>query len=324
MILSGIIEVVLNAIATGLEKATDGKKLDLEKELIEFVDLHDSLDKDTGFSRQSTVIRRGNPRTSAHDVPNNMESGHSKVTQGRISFFATSSIYQILQTVLKLLNTDNPNHVAASQNNSQLTCKTSKCCSKMICFVLNVSLSHIKSSSVLQNDDPLRALIYGEIKVLGPPLLKLIFLLTSRPRMVSNQNKTEAKGKKDVQEQKEHLHLALICLKELIMICSRTTHLTGLLEDMVSISTLQHAGLDNESETISIIEDQHTRSKELFIVKTLKPLFSELLALSFFSEVEVTSIYDLADLYLSFLIFLLKDIYRFLKRTIFSFRLFVT
>ncbi|BBG93163.1 hypothetical protein Prudu_001092, partial [Prunus dulcis] len=282
-----LLKVVLNAVATELEKATDRKKLDLEKELVEFVDLHDSLDKDTGFSRHSTVIRRGNPRTSAHDVPNNMESGHSKVTQGRISFFATSSIYQILQTVLKLLNTDNPNHVAASQNNSQLTCKTSKCCSKMICFVLNASLSHIKSSSVLQNDDPLRTLIYGEIKVLGPPLLKLIFLLTSRPKMVSNQNKTEAKGKKDVQEQKEHLHLALICLKELIMICSRTSHLTGLLEDMVSISTLQHAGLDNESETISIIEDQHTRSKELFIVKTLKPLFSELLALSFFSEVEI-------------------------------------
>ncbi|CAL8991407.1 unnamed protein product [Prunus brigantina] len=287
LVLSGIIEVVLNSIATELEKATDRKKLDLEKELIEFVDLHDSLDKDTGFSRQSTVIRRGNPRTSAHDVPNNMESGHSKVTQGRISFFATSSIYQILQTVLKLLNTDNPNHVAASQNHSQLTSKTSKCCSKMICFVLNASLSHIKSSSVLQNDDPLRTLIYGEIKVLGPPLLKLIFLLTSGPKMVSNQNKTEAKGKKDVQEQKEHLHLALICLKELIMICSWTSHLTGLLEDMVSISTFQHAGSDNESETISIIEDQHTRSKELFIVKTLKPLFSELRALSFFSEVEI-------------------------------------
>lgn len=281
----------MNAIATELEKATDRKKLDLEKELIEFVDLHDSLDKDAGISKQSTTIRRGNPRTTAHDMTNNMDSGQSKVTQGRVSFFATSSIYQILQTVLTLLNTDNSDNVATSQNHSQLTSKTTKCSAKMICFVLNASLSHIKSSSVLRNEDPLRTLIYGELKMLGPPLLKLIILLKSGPKM-SDQKKKEAKGKKDVHGQRDHLHLALICLKELIMICSSTSHLTGLLEDMVSISTLQHADSNNESETISIIDDQHLRSKELFIVKTLKPLFSELLALSFFSEVEVTGICD--------------------------------
>ncbi|KAM1742336.1 hypothetical protein ACFX12_012349 [Malus domestica] len=287
-VLSGIIEVVLNAIATELEKSTDRKKLDLEKELIEFVDLHDSLDKDAGISKQSTTIRRGNPRTTAHDMTNNTDSGQSKVTQGRVSFFATSSIYQILQTVLKLLNTDNSDNVATSQNHSQLTSKTTKCSAKMICFVLNASLNHIKSSSVLQNEDPLRTLIYGELKMLGPPLLKLIILLKSGPKM-SDQKKKEAKGKKDVHGQRDHLHLALICLKELIMICSSTSHLTGLLEDMVSISTLQHADSNNESETILIIDDQHLRSKELFIVKTLKPLFSELLALSFFSEVEIIS-----------------------------------
>ncbi|KAK9933815.1 hypothetical protein M0R45_020990 [Rubus argutus] len=56
---------------------------------------------------------------------------------------------------------------------------------------------------------------------------------------------------------------------------------------MVSISVLQDAGLENECEKASTVEDPHIRSKELFILKTLKPLFSELLALSFFGEVEI-------------------------------------
>jgi hypothetical protein len=44
-ILSGIIEVVLNTIGTELEKGTEIKKADLEKEIIELADLHDSLDR---------------------------------------------------------------------------------------------------------------------------------------------------------------------------------------------------------------------------------------------------------------------------------------
>ncbi|PRQ39249.1 putative fanconi anemia group I protein [Rosa chinensis] len=284
-VLSGIIEVLVNAIATELDKASDRTKLDLEKELIQFVELHHSLNKDTCFSSKSTAVRKGSTRTPAHDILNNTNSSHSKEMQGRISFFATSSIYQILQTLLRLLDTDYYNNVEASQMHSQSTSKTSKCSSEFISFVLNVSLSHIKSSLLLRNEDPLRTLIYGEIKILGSPLLKLFSLFKSGPKLVMDQKKKEAKGKKDV-GQREHLHLALICLKELIMICSNSD-LTGLLEDMVSISILQDADLETECERASRIEDPHIRSKELFILKTLKPLFSELLAVSLFGEVEI-------------------------------------
>jgi hypothetical protein len=47
---------------------------------------------------------------------------------------------------------------------------------------------------------------------------------------------------------------------------------------------------DDECEAAAGIDDQHIRSKELFITKTCKPLFSELLALSFFAEVEVNAL----------------------------------
>ncbi|KAL6193735.1 hypothetical protein ACLB2K_034819 [Fragaria x ananassa] len=283
-VLSGIIEVLVNAIATDLDKASDRKKLDLEKEIIQFVEIHHSLDKDTCFSSKSTAVRKGSTRTPAHDILNNINSS-PKEMQARVSFFTTSTIYQILQTLLRLLDTDSSHNVEASQLHSQSTSKTSKCSSEFISFVLNESLSHIKSSILLRNEDPLRTLIYGEIKMLGSPLLKLISLFKSGPKLVMDQKKKETKGKKDV-GRREYLHLALSCLKELIMICSNSD-LTGLLEDMVSISTLKDADLNIECERASRIEDPHIRSIELFILKTLKPLFSELLALSLFGEVEI-------------------------------------
>ncbi len=287
LILSGIIEVVLNAIATDLEKATDIKKVDLEKEITEFVDLHDSLDKDT---RQSNSSRRGNVRTATQDIPNGIDSGHIKLTQGRIPFLATSSIFQLLQTALKLYDTDCSNTIGASQNHSQSSMgNSSKCCSKIIAFVLNAFLRHLKSLSVTGNENPLKTLIYGNIKMLGPQLLKLIFLLKSVPKFATDQQKKEAKGKKDDEDRREHLHLALICLKELMMVSLRSSNLTGLLEDMVSVSPFECPGSDDDCEAATRIDDQQIRSKELFIRKTLIPLFSELLALSYFGEVEVNA-----------------------------------
>lgn len=290
-ILSGIIEVVLNTIGTELEKGTEIKKADLEKEIIELADLHDSLDKDTCISRQSTGVRRGNLRTTPHDTPNVMDSGHPKLTHGQIPYLASSSIYYLLQTTLKLCSTDCSKSVGASQNHSQSSLgNSSKYCPKVISLVLNACLRHLKSLPVMRKDDPLKTLIYGNIKMLGPQLLKLIFLLKSVPKFVTDQKKKEAKGKKDVEDRREHLHLALICLKELIVVSSWSANLTGLLEDMASVYTLECPVSDDECEAAARIDDQHIRSKELFITKTLKPLFSELLALSFFAEVEVTAL----------------------------------
>ena len=291
LILSGIIEVLLNAIATELEKATDIKKVDLEKEITEFVDLHDSLDKDTCTSRQNNGIRRGNLRTATQDIPNNIDSGHIKFTQGRIPFLATSSIYQLLQTALKLYNTDCSNTVGASQNRSQLSMgNSSKYCSKIISFALNAFLRLLKSLSVTGTENSLKTLIYGDIKMLGPQLLKLIFLLKSVPKFATDQKKKEAKGEKNDEDRRENLHLALICIKELIMVSLWSSNLTGLLEEMVSVSPLECPGSDDDCEAATRIDDQQIRSKELFIRKILMPLFSECLALSYFGEVEVNAL----------------------------------
>lgn len=286
-----MIEVTLNAIADELERATDISKLELEKEIFEFVDLHDSIEKDACLSQQSAAIRKGNLRSGANES-HKTDPGHSKVTHRQIPFLATSSLHQILQMTLKLYSMGGCNTNAASQNHSQLTSsKTSKCCSKLISFVLNASLRHLTLYAVTGKENPLKTFIYGEIKMLGLPLLRLICLLKSGLRSMIYQSKKETKGKKDVEEQRELLYLALLCMKELIMIHLQSSELTVFLEDMVSDVTLENAAFDNEGQTASRIDDQPTRSKELFIVKTLKPLFFELLELSFSGEVEVDNLF---------------------------------
>lgn len=293
LVLSGIIEVVLNGIANELEKATDANKLDLEKELVEFVELHKSLEKDVIMSRQSTGTRRGNKRPAAHDTHDNSELGNSKVTQGRISFLATTSIYQIMQMIPKLYDPESSSKIVTSQNHDQASLsKKSKGCSMIISFILTACFRHIKSFSVFRKDDPLRTLVYGDIRTLGPPLLRLIFLLTSVGKSEASQKKKEVKGRKDVEEERECFHLALVCLKELITVSLSSPDLTVMLEDLLSFSTLEDAGLDGACQTASMIDDQPTRNRELFIVKTLKPLFFKLLERSFSAEVEVNSFYS--------------------------------
>lgn len=277
--------MLLNTIANELEKASDAEKLELEKEFIGFVDLHDSLEKDS-CTRHGSGTRRVNVRATAPDTPNIPDSGNN-LTQERISFLATSSIFQLLEIVVKLYNIECSNGVTASQKHSQSSLsKTTKCCYKMISFVLDATLRQIKSYPIVGKEDPLKTLIYADINILGGPLLKLIFLLKSGPKSMTDQKKKETKGRKSVEERKEHLHLAFVCFKELITISLRSSRLTELLEDLLSVATVGH-GLDNESEESSKIDDQHIRSKELFIEKLLKPLILELLGLSYLREVEV-------------------------------------
>ncbi|KAF2289157.1 hypothetical protein GH714_029162 [Hevea brasiliensis] len=279
--LEGTIEVVLNTIAIELEKATDLKRVDLEKEILEFVNFHESLEK-YSCVKQSSVVKSQNVRANALDMPSFIKDG---LTEEQIPFLATSSLCQLMKTALSLYNSECSRSSAASQNHSQLPSRDTLKCFKIIHFVLNSSLLHIRSYPTGRKEEPLKTLIYGEIKLMGPPLLKLICLLNSGLNFATDQKK-EMKGKKAVEDRKEHLHLALLCLKELVTISLKNSCSTGLLEDLLSASTLKY-DLDEEYEEMSRIGDQQIRIKVIFIVKILRPLFAELLAQSSFHEIEI-------------------------------------
>ncbi|MBA0615092.1 hypothetical protein Godav_015277, partial [Gossypium davidsonii] len=287
LILSGVIEVVLNTVAMDLEKAAD-QKVELEKEIMQFVDRHDSLAKEASTSRQSNAGKRPNLQATAKDATDDIDSGNPKLIQEHTFFLATSSIHQLLLMALKLYSSESSDIEATSQNHSQSSSsKTSKSCFKIISFALNASLHHVKSSAAVGNEGPMKKLIYGEINMLGPPLLRLTLLLKPGSNVATSQRKKESKAKKDAEERKEHLLLALFCLKEMITVSLCGSCLTHLLENLLSVSELEHADLHDECDQASEINDQDIKNKELFIQKYLKPLLTDLMKLSAFRTVEI-------------------------------------
>ncbi|XP_012484535.1 uncharacterized protein LOC105798861 [Gossypium raimondii] len=287
LILSGVIEVVLNTVAMDLEKAAD-QKVELEKEIMQFVDRHDSLAKEASTSRQSNAGKRPNLRATAKDATDDIDSGNPKLIQEHTFFLATSSIHQLLLMALKLYSSESSDIKATSQNHSQSSSsKTSKSCFKIISFALNASLHHVKSSAAVGNEGPMKKLIYGEINMLGPPLLRLTLLLKPGSNVATSHRKKESKAKKDAEERKEHLLLALFCLKEMITVSLCGSCLTHLLENLLSVPELENADLHDECDQASEIDDQDIKNKELFIQKYLKPLLTDLMKLSAFRTVEI-------------------------------------
>ncbi|KAG4182730.1 hypothetical protein ERO13_A09G063000v2 [Gossypium hirsutum] len=287
LILSGVIEVVLNTVAMDLEKAAD-QKVELEKEIMQFVDRHDSLAKEASTSRQSNACKRPNLRATAKDATDDIDSGNPQLIQEHSFFLATSSIYQLLLIALKLYSSESSDIEATSQNHSQSSSsKTSKSCFKIISFALNASLHHVKSSAAVGNEGPMKKLIYGEINMLGPPLLRLTLLLKPGSNVATSQRKNESKAKKDAEERKELLLLALFCLKEMITVSLCGSCLTHLLENLLSVPELEHADLHDECGQASEIDDQDIKNKELFVQKYLKPLLTDLMKLSAFWTVEI-------------------------------------
>ncbi|KAK9161603.1 hypothetical protein Syun_007944 [Stephania yunnanensis] len=305
-VLSGIVEVILNIVATEYEKALDARKNDLERELIELVDLHDSLQKDACTSN-SNETKRG--ARSANNVSGKVDlhnkecrsrsTGSSICYQAVIPFLASSSIHQLFLVAMKLLSSS-PSVDKGSQNLSQSSLeKAFSNCSKLIRFTLKCSLNQIVTFPNMANDDPLKPLIYGDLKSLGSPLLKTLCLLKSVAKSEMEQKKKASKGGKAGKEKGELILSSLICLKELISLSLHSLHLSGLIKDLISTPLFElNLGdeMNNEAngnedycELAPGVADEHTKNLLIFLEKRLKPLLSALLDLALTREAEVLS-----------------------------------
>lgn len=282
VILLGITEVMLNNIASELEESTGAKKADLEKELISIVELHNSLEKITSTLKQIDGIKKANQRATLHEFRGNPELGCKMFAQ-EVPFLSTSSISYFLHNTMTLYDNELSNSITTSQKQSQGSIGITSKCSKLMGFTLSSLLWHIRSSLAEEREDPLYTLTYGDIKVLGAPLLKLIFLLKSGSMLSLSQQRAK------IENQKEYLYQAIVCFKELVTICSQSSQFTSFVEGLASVSVGER-GLDNDSEDSMLIIEEDARSIELLMVKILQPLLSDLLALSSHREVEVTLI----------------------------------
>lgn len=255
--------MILNTVATELEKAENDKQIELEKEFVDLVDLYISLEKNTTNHAQNTQddgTRKGITQSTAADPTHKNESESTKSNKEKAPVLATPSIYQLFQTSFELYQHD------ATK-------------SKLLSFVLNVILYQIKSFCHVAKDDPLKGLIYGDIKVLGPPLLKVIWLLM----------KKEVKGKKDNGDIKGLFLLALMCLKEFIIVYSHSPEDIKEIEEMLSDSVGEEDVIDSECDTDYQENETNNQREKLLVTKFVKPLFSKLLHAKFFHEVEVKS-----------------------------------
>ncbi|KAL2229745.1 UNVERIFIED_CONTAM: Fanconi anemia group I protein [Sesamum indicum] len=290
----GIVEVAINIIVAELEKAANTQKLELERELSQFVDIHEFVEKYTSNSRQGTGAKRATIRASVSDTADKLALGGTKLPPERTPLLATSSIHRLLQLALEFGNLD-PKNGAASQINSQNSSgKTLVLNSKVLPCILRMCFRQLKFFSFMGKDDPIKTLIYGEIKLLGPAVLNIILSLKPVAKPGTDLSKKEAKGRKNIEVIREQIHLALLCLKKLIEISLYDAKYVSLIDDLVSasgsedVSTgVMDAGCNGDCQLAEGIDDQSTRSKELLIKTIIKPLLIEFLEFSFFSEAEI-------------------------------------
>ncbi|KAL3626536.1 hypothetical protein CASFOL_030085 [Castilleja foliolosa] len=273
-LLLGIIEVVINIIVADLAKADTVQKLELERELSQFIAIHESVEKITFNSKQINSTKKAIVRPTVSDTADKPAPGVNKLPTDRTPLLAISSIHRLLQLVC-----DNSKNGTNSQKNSQLSSQASN--SKKCSHVLHMCLRQLKVFSIADKDDPLKKLMNGEIKLLGLPVMSIILSLKSE------LSKKETKGRKDVDD----IHLALCCLQKLIEVSLSSSKYAGMLDVLVSANRIEDVSVDDgcndECKLGEEIDDQSTRSKELFIKRTVKPLLDAFLEFSFLREAEI-------------------------------------
>lgn len=279
----------MNIIVTELVKAANVQKLELETELSEFVEIHDLVDKYTSNSRQISGTKKPVIRPSVSAADKVTLSCSKQSPPERTPLLATSSIYHLLQLSFESWELDGPKNAAASQKNSQhSSVKTRVRGSKILSRVLHMCFHQLKFFSLMEKDEPFKTLIYGDIKLLGPPLLNIVFSLKSGPKSEMDLSKKEAKGQNDVECRKENIHLALLCLKKIIEISLSKSRYVGLIDYLVSTCHPDKSVVDEECKSAEGTNDQSTKSKML-LYKSIKPLLNEFLEFSFFREAEVNA-----------------------------------
>lgn len=286
LIILGIVQVLLNYIITDLDKQPEGKKVEIEKDIFDLVDLCESLENEVGKSKQGNIGKR--VRFSSRNKSDDTDVGFASINEEReqVPFLATSSIHQLFLIAFKLHSSKSTGNLSGLQDHSQSSsAKTEKSISTVFSFTLQVCVGHIRSSLRMKEGNPLKPLVYGDMTVLGPPLLKVIYLLG--PPLLTGQASKEKKGRKDAEGRKHCLHLALLSLKELLSIYSSGSVLTGLLEDLIAVPASEDAILEECCEA-SNIEDPLVKNIEIFIEKVMKPIITDLIAQNS-NDVEVNS-----------------------------------
>lgn len=295
-ILLRIIEIHVNIVVIDLEKAESSEKLVLEKEIMEFSEFYDFVEKELIKNSQRTGNRKG-PSSDLLNKVNGDLKEIAQVNEAR-TFFATTTVHHLLVLSLNSCKIYFSSRQNASQKSSESL--TAALCLKTMSFSLKVCLRHLKSVYSLkteQSSGPFSELLCGDIKCLGKPVMQLVLQLKSTVEQEKDMKKKDAKGKISNEHARDLLFLSLMCLIELFKMNLSEDNLYVLVNDLLTMNSLdlnlhaKDAAVEDINQNKNFVDDyQHMIHLHLFLEKIIEPLYSSLLDQSLFQECEVTLI----------------------------------
>ncbi|KAL6902181.1 hypothetical protein ACP4OV_005057 [Aristida adscensionis] len=280
----GIIEVFVDLAASKLEKATGESTEIIENEIMELVDVHSCFERKTSKSREK-IARRGNSSdaTDKHtsDPKENSNAFLQKLHEKRVRF-AYSSLYELAMMCVKHCNADN--YDKCSQRPSQTKLNQSSC---LISFVLKACLEVFKSLAAKEIMDTMK---HEDVKKLLQPIMQLMWrLIPGSKQEHSGIKRNMTQGKKNTENKKGQLYLALTCLRELLKPSLSEVCSCDITEVLVSLAPPNIEDMMDDGELLAMnagTMDPITRNVHLFL-NILKMLYSRVLSQSLLPESEV-------------------------------------
>ncbi|KAG6501138.1 Fanconi anemia group I protein-like isoform X1 [Zingiber officinale] len=291
-ILLRLIEVLVNIVVIDLEKAESSEKLVLEKEIMEFSEFYDFVEKEL----IKISLRTGNRKGPSSDLLNKVNSELKEIAQVNQArtFFATTTVHHLLVLSFNSCKIYFSSRQNASQKSSESS--TAALCLKTMSFSLKVCLRHLKSVYSMkreQSGDPFSELLCGDIKCLGKSVMQLVLQLKSTVEQEKDMKKKDAQGKISNGHARDLLFLSLMCLIELFKMNLSEDNLYELVTDLLTVNSLdlylhaKDAAAEDINQNKNFVDDyQNMSCLHLFLEKVIEPLHSSLLDQSLFQECE--------------------------------------
>ncbi|XP_062211217.1 uncharacterized protein LOC133912481 [Phragmites australis] len=290
----GIIEVFVDFAASKLDKASYESKQMIEKEILELVDAHSGFERKTSIGREKIARRRGNAddATDKHtnepkeDLNASLQKLHEK--RGK---FMDSSLYELAVMCVKQCNADN--YEKCGQRPSQTELNQS---STLVSFVLKACLEFFKSLAAKESGEIIRnqrTPLCEDVKKLIQPIMQLIWCLMLDSKQTNGGTKRNmTQGKKNIENKKDQLYLALACLKELLKPSVSGGHSGDIIEVLISsaptnMEDMMDAGQLDKND-VMMVEDQSNKNAHVFL-NILKMLYARVLSQSLLRECEAVT-----------------------------------
>jgi fanconi anemia group I protein len=290
----GIIEILVDFAASKLNKATDESKEMTEKEILDLAGAHNCFERKTSNHRERTARRRGDVSDTTDKQTNEPRENSNAFMQkfhGKRGRFLDSNLYELAVLCVKQCSADS--YDRCSQRPSQTKWKQS---SSLVSLVLKASLELFKSPAAKESEDiirNMRTMQDGDVKKLIQPIMQLFWcLMLDTVEENGGLKRNITQGKKNSENKKDQLYLALACLKELLKPSDSGDHSGGIIEVMISSAPpnvedmMDASELLDKNDTATTVEDQNTRNAHMFL-NILRNLYARILSQSLLRECKV-------------------------------------